>query len=152
RYAARERRAVSLVASDVSEQFTAIARSQSAGYPALHFVVADARRLPFGSGAFHVATCSLALHHMLPDEALDMCRELGRCAAVGVVINDIVRGWLGYFGAFVATRLGSRNALPWHDGPLSVLRAYTRGEIGELARRSGLRPLRWDGFLGYRVP
>ncbi|MDQ3699640.1 MAG: methyltransferase domain-containing protein [Chloroflexota bacterium] len=156
RWAARDGRALWLVASDVNETFLAIARQHSAATPTvgmvtLRFVVADARRLPFVDGAFHVTTCSLALHHMLVDEAAAMLTEMGRCAALGVVVNDIVRGWLGYFGAYVATRLGSRNHLTWHDGPLSVLRAYTKGEMLELAARSGLLPLHWDGFLGYRV-
>ena len=148
---ARRRRPVFLVASDVSFQFVALAREQSGAYPEIRFVVADARSLPFAAGAFHAATCSLALHHMLRDEARAMLSEMGRCARTGVVVNDIVRGWLGYLGAFVATRLGSRNALTWHDGPLSVLRAYTKEEMRDLAGWAGLHPIRWDGFLGYRV-
>jgi Methyltransferase domain len=151
RWARRAGRPLLLVASDVSEPFVRIAREQSASYPELHFVVADARRLPFRAGAFQVTTCSLALHHMLPLEAEEMLAELRRCAAVAVVVNDIVRGWLGYGGAFVATRLGSRNPLTWHDGPLSVLRAYTKEEMLDLTRKAGLRPVRWDGFLFYRV-
>jgi 2-polyprenyl-3-methyl-5-hydroxy-6-metoxy-1,4-benzoquinol methylase len=151
RWARRRGRPLLVVASDVSEQFVAIAREQSAGSPEVTFVVADARRLPFAPRAFHVSSCSLALHHMLWPEAREMFAELGRCASVGVVVNDIVRGWLGYYGAFVATRLGSRNHLTWHDGPLSVLRAYTKEEMLDLARGAGLRPLRWDSFLAYRV-
>jgi ubiquinone/menaquinone biosynthesis C-methylase UbiE len=164
RWARSVRRPLVLVASDISEQLVALAREQSAellrrpapppaeGAPVtLLFVVADARRLPFARQAFHVTTCSLALHHMLQHEARQMLTEMGRCASVGVVVNDIVRGWLGYVGAYVATRLGSRNALTWHDGPLSVLRAYTTEEMHRLAEASGLRPVRWDSFLFYRV-
>ncbi|MGH2371849.1 MAG: methyltransferase domain-containing protein, partial [Chloroflexota bacterium] len=150
RWAASSGRPLLLVASDVSAPIVAVAREQSAGYGSLVFVVADARRLPFAGGAFHVTTCSLALHHMLVHEAREMLAEMRRCASVGVVVNDIVRGWLGYFGAFVATRLGSRNVLTWHDGPLSVLRAYTKDEMRDLARQGGLRPVRWDSFLFYR--
>ena len=117
RWARRRGRPLLVVASDVSEQFVAIAREQSAGYPEVAFVVADARRLPFVSHAFHVSTCSLALHHMLWPEAREMFAELGRCASEGVVVNDIVRGWLGYYGAFVATRLGSRNLSPGTTAP-----------------------------------
>jgi hypothetical protein len=80
-----------------------------------------------------------------------MLREMARCAAVGVVVNDIVRSWLTYYGAIVASRLGSRNRLTRHDGPLSALRAYTTAEMAALARAAGLRPLRWESFLFYRV-
>jgi hypothetical protein len=88
---------------------------------------------------------------MLRDEAAAMLAESRRCATLGVVVNDIVRGWLGYYGAFVATRLGSRNVLTWHDGPLSVLRAFTADEMAALAREAGLIPVRWHSFLFYRV-
>jgi ubiquinone/menaquinone biosynthesis C-methylase UbiE len=150
-WAARGGRSLLLVASDVSLDFLLVARQQRGGDCRILYVVADARRLPFEGGAFHVVTSSLALHHMLPDEASDMLAESRRCASLGVVVNDIVRGWLGYYGAFVASRLGSRNVLTWHDGPLSVLRAYTRREMEALASAVGLRPVRWDSFLFYRV-
>jgi hypothetical protein len=96
-----------------------------------------------------VVTSSLALHHLPPDGARAMLAEARRCASVGVVVNDIVRGWLGYGGAVVAVRLGSRSAITRHDGPLSVRRAYTRREMRALAGAVGLRPVRWDSFLGY---
>jgi ubiquinone/menaquinone biosynthesis C-methylase UbiE len=149
-WAAHSGRRVLLVASDVSFDFLCVARRWP-GARQIVYVVADARRLPFARAAFHVVTSSLALHHLLPDEAREMLSEARRCVTAGVVVNDIVRGWLGYYGAFVASRLGSRNALTWHDGPLSVLRAYTTQEMAALAGKVGLRPVRWDSFLFYRV-
>ena len=150
-WAARARRGLLLVATDISFDFVYLARQHPGSGRRIVYVVADARRLPFAPGAFHVVTSSLALHHMLPDQARDMLAEARRCASEGVVVNDIVRGWLGYYGAFVASRLGSRNVLTWHDGPLSVLRAYTTKEMAALAHEVGLRPVRWDSFLFYRV-
>jgi ubiquinone/menaquinone biosynthesis C-methylase UbiE len=144
-------RAVAIVASDISYDFLLVARDRSRAYPNLVFVVADARRLPFRDRSVHVATCSLALHHLSPEDGVLMLREMGRCATVGVIVNDIVRSWLGYGGAYVATRLGSRNPLTWHDGPVSVLRAFTAAEMAQLARRAGLRPVHWERFLLYRV-
>ena len=154
RWASGACRPLVMVASDVNPQIVRLARDAAGAAPEGSgplFAAADARRLPFVSGAFHVVTCSLALHHMLPDDALAMLQEMRRCATIGVVVNDIVRTWLGYAGAIRATRLGSRNALTRHDGPLSVLRAYTAAELRDLARRAALRPVRWDSFLYYRV-
>ena len=34
---------------------------------------------------------------------------------------------------------------------LSVLRAYTRREMADLAQEAGLRPIRWESFAVYRV-
>lgn len=148
-------RRVRVTATDVNETIVRLARAASQGSKrggvGMLFVVADATRLPFAAGAFHAVTCSLALHHMLAGEALQMLKEMQRCASLGVVVNDIVRTWLVYFGAIVFTRLGSRNVLTWHDGPLSALRAYTAQEMHDLAVQAGLRPVRWDSFLFYRV-
>ena len=151
RWAAQHGRGHFVVASDVSLEIIRSGRAGAALPPHLCFVVADGTRLPFRSDAFHVVTSSLALHHFLPEEALAALREQRRCARLAVVVNDIVRSWLTYAGAIAAVRLGSRNRLTRHDGPLSALRAYTVAELRDLARRAGLRPVEWDSFLFYRV-
>lgn len=140
-----------VVASDVSLEILRSARDHEAVPVGLCFVVADATRLPFRAGAFDVVTSSLALHHFSPEEALAALREQRRCARVAVLINDIVRSWVTYAGAVVAVRLGSRNRLTRHDGPLSALRAYTVDEMRGLARKAGLTPVEWHSFLFYRV-
>ena len=147
----REGREALVVASDVSLDFLRVARAHPAHHPSVRYVVADATRLPFKEGAFGAVTSSLALHHMLPHDARAMLAEARRCTRLGIVLNDIVRGWLGYYGAFVATRLGSHNTLTWHDGPLSVLRAYTPNEMRSMALEAGLRAVEWHSFLFYRV-
>jgi ubiquinone/menaquinone biosynthesis C-methylase UbiE len=117
----------------------------------LHFAVADARCLPFADRGVDVVMCSLALHHQSPGDAIAMLGEMRRVARLGVVVNDIVRCWRGYWGARLLSRTLSSNPLTRHDGPLSVRRAYTRPELRELAERAGLRSVAFDGFLGYRV-
>jgi ubiquinone/menaquinone biosynthesis C-methylase UbiE len=149
-WARRHGRRLFIVASDVSPDFLAVTR-RLYGDAGLVFVAADSRRLPFATGAFDVITWSLALHHVFRDGALDTLREFRRCARRGVVVNDIVRHWIGYVGAIIAVRCGSHNVLTRHDGPLSVLRAYTRREMAELAQEAGLRPIRWESFAVYRV-
>jgi ubiquinone/menaquinone biosynthesis C-methylase UbiE len=151
RWARRAGRDVFVVASDVNLDVLQSGRDHEPVPAGIVFVVADATRLPFGGGSFHVATASLALHHLLPEQGVAMLREMGRCARVGVVVNDIVRTWLAYFGAIIATRVGSTNRLTLHDGPLSVRRAFTVTEMRRMARQAGLTPTEWDSFLFYRV-
>ena len=74
-----------------------------------------------------------------------------RVARRGVIVNDLVRGWFGYLGAWLLTRVLSDNPLTRHDGPLSVRRAYTPVEMARLAERAGLGPVVFSGLLGYRV-
>ena len=113
--------------------------------------MADGRTLPFGDGAFHVAHASLVLHHLDEDDAVRFLGELGRVASLGVVINDLQRGFLEWLGAWLTLHLMTRNPFTLHDGPLSVRRAYTRAEVDALLGRAGMRPVAWHvGFAGHR--
>lgn len=98
-----------------------------------------------------VASCSLLLHHLEPDEAVRGLRELRRVARLGVVVNDLVRSRIGLVGARTLIRLATRNPVTRHDALVSVRRAYTRVELLELIAAAGLRPLSTRGALGYRV-
>ncbi len=118
---------------------------------AIEFVRADARSLPFTDEAFDAATCSLALHHFEPDDAVAVLRELARVVRFGIVVNDLIRSWHGYAGALVLSRLATRNPVTRHDAPLSVRRAYTRSELDVLLAHAGLRRLAAFGLLGVRV-
>lgn len=149
-WAHRAGRGLFLVASDINPDFLRITRSVH-GDTGLLYLAADSQRLPFQAGSFDVVTWSLGLHHQFRDEALATLAELRRCARAAVVVNDIVRSWIGYVGAILAVRFGSRNVLTHHDGPLSVLRAYTKREMAGLARQAGLHPIRWHSFIIYRV-
>jgi hypothetical protein len=151
RWLAHTGRGALVVATDLSYDILRAGRDASPAPASLAFVVADATALPFRDGAFHAATSSLALHHMLREQAVAMLREQGRCASRGVVVNDLVRSWLAYLGAIAVTRLFSRNRLTRHDGPLSVRRAFTASEMRTLARRAGLVVHDWHSFLFYRV-
>lgn len=136
-----------ILATDISAEIV-----RSADRPGTVAVaLADARRLPFADDSFDVAICSLVLHHLRPDEAVSMLREMGRVARRGIVVNDLVRHWPGYVGAWLMSRILTRNPLTRHDAPLSVRRAYTRREMGTLLARAGLHPVACTGFLRYRV-
>ena len=122
------------------------------GTPGLSFAVADGARLPFADDSFDIAHASMVVHHLEPDEAEVFLRELARVSRLGVVVNDLVRSRLNWIGALVLTRTIATARFTRHDGPLSVRRAYTRRELGELLRRAGLRPVRLErGFANHRV-
>jgi SAM-dependent methyltransferase len=116
----------------------------------VELLAGDVRELPLADDAADVAVCSLLLHHLEPDDAVQALGELGRVASRGVVVNDLVRTPLGLAGAHVVARL-ARSPITRHDAVVSVRRAYTRDELLALVGRAGLRPVRVLGALGYRV-
>lgn len=138
RWAKRRGQAMTLVASDLSDQMLAAARHQIAGHPRISLAHFDARAVPLPDNSFDIVVCSLSLHHFPPGEAVQVLREMRRLARVGFILNDLRRSRLGYAASWVAGRATTRNRLTRHDAPLSILRAYTPAELRDLLRRAGI--------------
>lgn len=139
RWARRHGRPIHVVAADLHPQIVEIARRRTADDPEITVKRADVRRLPFRDGAFDLALLSLTLHHF--DDADQLCalRELRRVARRAVLVNELERNWPNYLGArFLAATVWRRDRITRHDGPLSVLRAFTPDELLDRARRAGL--------------
>jgi len=112
--------------------------STSAG---LELHVGDGRRLAYPDRSFDVAHASLVLHHLEPEEATAVLREMRRVARLGVVVNDLERSRLGLLGAWLIGHLLTGNRLTRHDAPLSVRRAYQAPEMASMLRSAGLVPV-----------
>jgi SAM-dependent methyltransferase len=121
--------------SAVAVEFAARA-AQRAGVP-VRFAVLDALSDPIPDGC-DVVACSLFLHHLALEQAESLLRKMAAAAGRLVLVNDLLRGRLGYALAWTGCRLFSRSAVVHHDGPASVRAAFTMQEMAALARRSGL--------------
>ena len=135
RWAPKQEMALRVVGLDAEPRVLADAREVVGDLP-VQLVLGDARALPFDNGAFDMVTCSLALHHFNPEEAVQVLAEAWRVARRGLLVVDLTRGYLAWLGAWLATRTVARNRMTRHDGPLSVLRAYTPKEMQSLALRA----------------
>jgi 2-polyprenyl-3-methyl-5-hydroxy-6-metoxy-1,4-benzoquinol methylase len=138
RWARRAGRPLRVIAVDRDEGVLEVARAALAGYPEIALLRADAEELPVGPESIDVVISALTLHHLEPGPAAAAMAAMDGAARVGVVINDLARGRVAYAAVWVATRLFARGAMSRHDGPLSVLRAYTPAEVRALAERAGL--------------
>jgi ubiquinone/menaquinone biosynthesis C-methylase UbiE len=121
-------------ASDRLADVLSLARRHGARFPLIQH---DALAIPLDNASVDFVTCSLALHHFDPPAAAALLRELGRVARRGVIVNDLRRGRLAYLGARLLAR-GPWHAMARHDGPLSVLRAYTLEEARALVAQAGI--------------
>jgi len=117
----------------------------------IKLALADGRSLPYADDAFDVAHASLVVHHLDGRDAVGFLRELARVARIGIVVNDLERGWLPWLGAWLVLHALTRNGYTLHDGPLSVRRSYTRAEMHGLLADAGLRPVaETTGVAGHR--
>ncbi len=149
-WATRRRVPIRVVAIDLHPATVRLARDVTSASPAITVIQADARTLPFPDGSFDVCLCSLALHHLTPDEGLALLRRLNRLARIGFLTVDLVRSWGGYAGVWLLTRL-SRSPLIRHDGPLSVRRAFSWEEYQGLAAASQIPGIRIARLPLFRV-
>ena len=101
-------------------------------------VVGDALDLAYDRDTFDVTLASLFLHHFHGQEAIDLLREMDRVSRRGIVVNDLHRHPIAYYGVKVMGVVLARSVMFNHDGPLSVLRGFTHAELERLARAADL--------------
>lgn len=128
---------VGITAVDLDPLSINIARKRCESFPEITLAVADGFALPFANQRFDYVLCSKTAHHFTDEKVLQMIKEFSRVARRGYVIVDLRRSWVAYILIFLLTRLFSRNRLTRSDGPLSVLKSFTPGELAALASRSG---------------
>ena len=106
---------------------------------------ADALDLPYADGSFDIAMAAMFLHHFPEPSAVPIVRAMAQVARHGVLINDLHRHPLAYFGIRTLTRLLPASPMVRHDGPLSVLRGFRKRELAEIARSAGIESfqIRW---------
>jgi ubiquinone/menaquinone biosynthesis C-methylase UbiE len=98
-------------------------------------ICGDALALPFRDNSFDVASSSLFVHHLEPDELAAFAREGLRVARHAFVINDLVRHPLHLALAYAGFPL-YRSRLTRHDAPSSVRRAYTVEEVRRILEQA----------------
>ena len=138
RWARRTGRPLRVYALDRDAATLAVGRRANAEYPEIVLLQADALALPLRSRSVDVVMSALTLHHLEPAAAVAGLAAMDGTARVGFVVNDLFRSRAAYAVVWLATRLLARNRMSRHDGPLSVLRAYTPREVRGLCARAGL--------------
>lgn len=100
---------------------------------------------------YDVVHASLVLHHFPGEEARRALDKMYRLSRYGLVVNDLQRHPVSWLSLRLALPILSHNRLVKNDGPLSVLRGFTRRELLRLARSVGVAqpsvawefPFRW---------
>jgi len=100
--------------------------------------VADALALPYADDEFDVAIAAMFLHHFAHENAVQIVRSMQRISKQGILINDLHRHPLAYYGIYALTRLLPAVQMVRHDAPLSVLRGFKSSELKNIATAAEL--------------
>jgi SAM-dependent methyltransferase len=137
---------LSLITIDMAETLAVASRARTG-----NAVRGDATALPFANQSVDVVMCSQTLHHFDDASAACVLRELDRVARVRVIISDLRRSWLAAAGLWLASFPLGFHPVSRHDGIVSIMRGYTRDELGRLIQSVIGRPPNVKQHMGWRV-
>ena len=131
---------------DASEALAAVGRNVLSAT-----VRGDGLRLPFATGSVDIVTTSQFLHHMLPDEANVLIREMNRVARARVIISDIRRSWVAAGGLWAVSFPLRFHPVTRHDGVVSVMRGFTTSELSAIVSQAMGFQIKATRRPGFRV-
>lgn len=108
-------------------------------YPEIKGVTSDYKDYLKSVPNVDIIHCALFCHHLNDEQLLELFTSVKSTASHGLVINDLQRNPVAYYCAWIMTRLLNGTTLSKHDGPVSVLRAFTRPELQKLLIEAGIR-------------
>ena len=132
-------------AVDLNAATLAVAQERSRDFPEIQFHQGDIR--DWGNGTYDLVLCSLALHHFDDADAVQVLRNARRLTTRHLLVADLERSLPGALGIWLLTALLLREPMTVHDARLSIRRAFSFRELGELAQAAG-----WKKFGQARFP
>jgi ubiquinone/menaquinone biosynthesis C-methylase UbiE len=136
---------------DVSARNLAVAQANANGSASCRLLQANMDALPFAPKCVDYYMSSLVLHHLPPEAVVALLRETYRQARRGIVMSDLVRGYLPLAAFRLVQPVLVRNYLTRHDGALSIRRAYLPRELLALAHEAGLASARVYSHFPWRM-
>ncbi len=139
-----------LIGIDANQDAIDYASELSVEYPELSFKNKDIFSEDFQNMNYDIALATLFLHHFKTDELEVLLKQLASRAKLGLVINDLHRSEIAY-GLFKLLSLVISNQMIIDDGLTSILRAFKRKDLENLAQKLNLKSeIRWKWAFRYQ--
>ncbi len=150
-WARQTNRRLRAVGLELNERMAKSILEESGRFDEIGSVRGDALKLPFADAEFDYVMCSLFTHHLLDEQVVQVLREMSRVARRRIFVIDLHRHPVAYLLYTTLGKIVLHNRLLRHDGALSILRSFKRGELLELAQRAGLRDIAVERHFPYRL-
>lgn len=150
RWSRRQGLTAHLTGIELSKQSAERAAAASKDYPEITISHQDIYAIP-AVPQFDIVHSALVLHHFSrDDDVVNVLRQMGQIARLGVIVNDLHRHPLAYHSIRLLTRTFSQSSILQNDAPLSVARAFTRSELKYLAASAGLQGVNVQWHWAFR--
>jgi 2-polyprenyl-3-methyl-5-hydroxy-6-metoxy-1,4-benzoquinol methylase len=129
------------------------AKANTSTQQAINFEAIDIFSAEFKAKKFDVVIGTLFFHHFSNEVLADFFKQLLTQTKIGIIINDIHRHWFAYYSIKWLTALFSKSTMVKFDGPLSVLRAFTKSELKMILQMAGIKnyEIRWKWAFRWQV-
>ena len=131
-------RKVRIQAVDKNSFMVETARERTSAFPEIAVSEMDVLRPTYPDRSFDIVLCSSVLHHFSQRDAVRLLSEMNRLSRIGFIVNDLRRSRLGAWAVWLYGHLSTTNPITRHDAYVSILRAFTEGEITAMSREAGV--------------
>lgn len=133
------------VGIDANSFMIDFSREKSTQFSEITFEKIDIFDEKFKEKNFDFVICSLFCHHFSDDDLVKMFKQLNQQANICLIINDLHRNWLAYYGIYILTRVLNGSRLVKNDAPLSVKRAFRYNDLKNIAIKANILnyKIRW---------
>lgn len=150
RYCKKKNITVRLTGIDINENCTSFARQK---YPEMEFITSDYKKVSFGNNKPGIIFSSLFCHHFNDEQLIEMMQWMRSNSSKGFFINDLHRHVIAYNFIRFTTSLFSKSYLVKNDGPISVLRSFTKNEWVAILQKAGIinYTIKWKWAFRYLI-
>lgn len=113
-------------------------REKSQNFPEISFEKIDIFDASFQEKKYDFVVCSLFCHHFSDEDLIKMFKQLYQQSNICLIINDLHRNWLAYYGIYILTRLFNGSRLVKNDAPLSVKRAFKHKDLKNIIEKANI--------------
>jgi len=131
-------RRIRITAIEQNPLTLAVARERSSTHNEITIEEGDILMMDSPPKSFDIVLCSLALHHFSRNDAVQILKTMTAVSRVGLIVNDLYRSWPAAWTAWMYTHLTTRNPMTLNDSYVSVLRAFTPGELRGMALEAAI--------------
>ncbi|WP_160714157.1 methyltransferase domain-containing protein [Chitinophaga solisilvae] len=151
-YGRKKRWNLRLIGIDANSFTIRHATELSAAYPEIAYHCMDIMQPAFAELSYHIALCTLTLHHFTDREIVALMQRLRTNAVTGIVVNDLQRSRLAW-SLFRLLCFALRvNPMTKADGLTSILRGFKKQELIRFAEKLQVTQytLRWQWAFRYQ--
>ena len=153
KWAVKNGQSIQLVGVDANPNIIQTAKKKFKNNPRINFVTQNIFDPAFLEDSVDIITCTLFTHHFTDAELETILRNFATKAKLGIVINDLHRHPVAYYSIVALTKYFSKSAMVKNDGPLSVLRGFSRQDWKRIFQSAAIKNyrIRWRWAFRWQI-